>query len=222
MKPLRPSAFGLIYLILTGFAWGTALAIAFGGVLIGGCDGCSDHPDHYNAHLATVTHYLAHPTRTTPEGVRVTDPKNELDLEALDRAIDAAELCLVVVPEPTDDEWTAMECLSTPIARAVNRAAFDVLVAPDWYQSTCTGQEMFPCAIADSACDAKPQLNDLPCRCACRAAVQQNRTIVVVPNAAPLDGALMPERDVFRGELLRLVTGCSNPWRGPLGACAQH
>lgn len=107
----------------------------------------------------------------------------ELDQEELDRQTASLEECLEISIE--------RECLT-------------VKVAPDWYISPCSGQEIFPCAMPKEVCLNKGLTEeDLErCPCSCRAIIQDENTIIVTPNLF-----------LYRGELARMVTGVNNPWR---------
>lgn len=167
----------------------------------------------YGGSFASITDYRVTPQRTTRGGVRVDDPAIQLDDAMLDRKVSEVEACLAKLP----DRWTeaqvdALHCLDFPVVKTVRRDWFDVKLAPDWYESTCTVEQLFPCRIDARLCAAKPEISgvtDPQCPCACRATIQGNYTIVTTPKA-----------NLLKAELVRLVTGCNYVWAAPLSACA--
>jgi hypothetical protein len=142
------------------------------------CDYC-----YWNGYM-NITSYVVNPTTMTEGGIRVDDPEEQLDLDELDRQTDSLEECLGMTIE--------RDCLT-------------VKVAPDWYISECSGQELFPCEMPDSVClspDKGLTEEDLErCPCNCRAIIQDETTVIVTPNLL-----------LYRGELARMVTGENNPW----------
>lgn len=179
--------------------------------------GCAPPEGGYDPRLQSVTSYQVHPTRTTPGGVQIDDPLGEVSDSVLDGLTDRVEACLERLAEPTVDESAAMGCLpQRALQRRLERSWFAVKVAPDWYRSSChPEQQLFPCRVDPSLCDAAhlTEKGLEPCpgaACACRATVQDNRVVVTAPFLL-----------VYAGELLRLVTACNAPWSGPLAACAN-
>jgi hypothetical protein len=141
-----------------------------------GCNTC------YRNGYGNITSYEVDPAIITAGGIRVDDPLRELDLEELDRQTDFLE-----------------DCLEIPI----ERDCLTVKVAPDWYISPCSGQELFPCEMPEQVClDKELTEEDLEvCPCSCRAIIQDETTVVVTPNLL-----------LYRGELARMITGENNPW----------
>ena len=134
----------------------------------------------YNYPFDTITNYNVNINKVSPDGIQVDDERNELNLLELDRQTNALEKCLGIT---------------------IYRTFFKVKVAPDWYISKCSGQQLFPCDDDGHGCEDK----DLPiteeCPCNCRARIQNNNIIVVTPNLL-----------LYRAELARMVTKRNNPW----------
>ncbi len=142
---------------------------------------CLDDNCYRNGY-PNITSYEINQTGITTGGVNFDDPLEELDVEELDRQTDYLEECLELTIERT--------CLL-------------VKVAPDWYYSDCSGQQLFPCDIDIQVClDKELTLEDLDeCPCNCRATIQDDNTIIVTPDLL-----------LYRGELARMVIGENNPW----------
>lgn len=163
----------------------------------------------YDSHLANVTSYGFKQSRVTPGGISVDDPYAQVSDTAIDEATAATEACLAALPELTPAQAVAAKCLVTPLPKVIDRKRIAVQVPPDWYTSSCTGQQLFPCTIDVAYCRVKPELDEITCKCNCRATVQDDRVIVTAPNLR-----------LYRAELLRLVTSCNYVWVKPLEACA--
>lgn len=157
------------------------------------------------------TRYKVEVTRRTPGGVAVDDPNWQLSDTAIDTAIAQVEACLPKMPKRWSVGQAAIYaggCHKWDVPRAINRAGLVIKVAPDWYVSKCSGQELFPCMVGASDCRAKGVDPEPDCPCACRQAVQWDFVVIVPPGMALLKGGIM-----------RAVTACENPWALPLAAC---
>jgi hypothetical protein len=114
------------------------------------------------------------------------------------------------------------EALETCLGVAIRRDWYSVYVPPDWYVSTCSGEQLVPSRMPCSLCRAKGLV--IPdeccgqvrpteaCPCVCNArAILQGDTVITAPNLK-----------LYRAELVRLVTGAGNPWAVPeLARCLQ-
>lgn len=149
---------------------------------------CVTPPCYHNNYL-NITDYQVHVDSITPHGIKVDSSGEEVDLREIDRQVDALE-----------------ECLETSIQRTCLR----IKVAPDWYISECSGQQLFPCDINDQVClDKGLTEEDLEiCPCNCRATIQDENTIIVTPDLR-----------LLRGELARMITGINNPWIPEISPC---
>jgi hypothetical protein len=136
------------------------------------------YPNNY----PNITSYEINITNTTNTGINIDDPLEEIDIEELERQTSALEECLGVT---------------------IDRNCLLVKVAPDWYISPCSGNQLFPCNINIQEClDKGLTLEDLEeCPCNCRARIQDNNIIIVTPDLL-----------IYRGELARMVLGVNNPW----------
>jgi hypothetical protein len=123
----------------------------------------------------------------SPQGIRVDSSGEQIDLTELDRQTNMLE-----------------DCLGIP----VNTDCITVKVAPDWYISPCSGQQLFPCNVDDQLClDKGVELTE-ECQCNCRAIIQDENTIIVTPDLY-----------LYRTELARMITGINNPWIEGVSHC---
>ncbi|OGH92642.1 MAG: hypothetical protein A2563_03135 [Candidatus Magasanikbacteria bacterium RIFOXYD1_FULL_40_23] len=156
------------------------------------CIGCLDKPT-YNCWCANITNYEVSPTTTTPDGIDVDDSGMAVDLDLLDR-------------ETTDLE----QCLRL----SIDRLAFVVKIAPNWFTSPGSSQQGFPCSIDPSLCFGGQPPPNPDYLCACAGAVQPPNIVVLPPNLL-----------AYRHELIHLITHavhgdpkfaqCENPLPNP-------
>jgi len=141
----------------------------------------------YRNGYMNITDYEVSTNLVTEKGIRVDDPLFQLDLAELDRQTDALEACLEI---------------------SIRRECLTVKVAPDWYISPCSDQQLFPCDINPQVCEDKGVILTEECPCNCRAMIQNETTIIVTPNLY-----------IYRGELARMITGINNPWAEGFSHC---
>lgn len=152
--------------------------------------GC-DYEGYWNGYM-NITDYDINLDAVTPRGIYVDTSGFEIDLEEIDRQVDFLENCLQ----------------ENSIISQIHREWFVVKIAPDWFVSECSGQQIFPCEMPDSVCENKDLEITEECPCMCRSAIQDENTVVTTPNFY-----------LFRGELARMATGYNNPWFYPVSGC---
>lgn len=109
----------------------------------------------------------------------------------------------------TPEESKAAQCYGSPTLEV--RDCAQVAVAPDWYVSEYSGEEIFPCDVPQASCAAKGQTANASFPCSCRAIIQDNGVVWVTPN-----------RKLLPAYAVTLLTGCMNPWVVPeLAKCAS-
>jgi hypothetical protein len=168
---------------------------------------CPSPPHEYaNRHYQDVTHYKVAVTHRTAGGVSVSDGLDDARVDAL---TDQVELCLANLEEPSAAAKVAWSCLPGFFGRKIDRASFNVFLAPDWTTSDDGLWQTFPCTVDPALCEAKGQHPTPERPCACRAIVQSNFSIIVTPDLR-----------LYASELVRLVSGCGMVWLGSLEACA--
>jgi hypothetical protein len=108
------------------------------------------------------------------------------------------------------------------LTKRIDRNKIGVMIAPDWYKSTCSGQQLIPSRIDYKLCVKKglpintkcihvvKPTKECPCPCNARSAIQDNWLIVTTPNML-----------LFKAELTRLILWpkYNNPWVKPLNQC---
>lgn len=134
----------------------------------------------YHNDYANITNYEVISDTSTPDGISVDSSGFLIDLNEIDRLVTEFENCY----------------------GTVNRECLTVKVAPDWYVSECSGQQLFPCDIDEAICiEQKKVTPTKECPCNCRAMIQDENTIIVTPDLR-----------LLQGELARMVSGFNNPW----------
>ena len=97
-------------------------------------------------------------------------------------------------------------------SKATSTSCIKVKVPDSLYQSSCSGEWLFPCDVDDQYCRAKGIEPTEECPCDCRATVQDSNVIVT-----------NHKLNLFRAELARMVTACNNPWLVPqLAPCLNN
>jgi hypothetical protein len=152
---------------------------------------CSEYQQlGYDNNYLNVTQYeIYKPNLYTAGGIPIYS-NSEIDLELIDIIIEDIE-----------------DCLNIPL----NRELFMVYIPDDWYISSCSEEQLFPCTIVEAN---KPYLNGRnicevtkglkvteECPCHCRATIQDENIIVTAPNLK-----------IFPQELVRMITGENNPY----------
>lgn len=179
--------------------------------------GCSSD-DCAQFHFGSQFDYEVHPAFTTPGGIKVDPTGQAVSAEMVDRLVNEVEQCLAEqfpggkIPA---DVRVAAQCQSDSFDLPVRRC-FTVKVPDDW-EWACAGsqEQVLPLAHTtnappDELCLAKGIVPTPECPCRWRAGLQDDDIIVTAPNFR-----------VFKDPLIRLITGCNNPWVEPLRTCAH-
>lgn len=159
-------------------------------------------------------------TQSTPKGIAIDLSGQDVSPELIDRLTDEVEQCLaetfgnppVLPPAVVQDA----QCRDNTFSLPINRECFAVKIPNDW-QISCDGtQQVLPISSTvyvalDELCEAKG-LEVIPeCPCRWRAGLQDNYIVVSTPSLY-----------VYKDPLIRMVTGCNNPWGHPaLSQCAS-
>jgi len=163
--------------------------------------------------------YDVSPNDTTPEGISVDLSGQDVSLELIDRLTDEVESCLkekfgdppVLSPEAMQEG----QCFRNTFTLPINRSCLTIKIPDDW-QYSCDGtQQVLPIKSTDyrppdSACRVKGLEPTPECPCRWRAGIQDSCIVVSTPSLY-----------LYKDPLIRLVTGCNNPWvNNDLAHCA--
>ncbi len=158
-------------------------------------------------------HYDVKPDVVTEAGVSVDTSGLKLDTaDLLDRQLEEVEQCLAeTFPGGKLPESMLNNCDSTHFPLPIAHECLEVKVAPDWIPSLNDPDQQLLRAPGDvNICVAKGACATAEeCQCHLRSGIQDNHTIVVTPTFY-----------LFKASLVRLVTGCNNPWIQGLEKCS--
>jgi hypothetical protein len=173
-------------------------------LFITGCQQC------YPAFTSNYTSYTVTTIRTnTKYDYGIDDPNNELNDTVVESIISKTVDCLKQV-HLTAAELGQAECFGDKDISI--HGCLTIKVAPNWmYSCRDPHTEVFPCNVPNASCTVKGLTPTPSCPCSCRAIIQDNATIVTVPDLST---------GVFSAQLGTLLTGCTNVWAVPkLNAC---
>ena len=174
---------------------------------------------HYTDQFPGPYHYDVVPNATTPKGIKVDTSGIDLDLTdtlaQIDTQVDAVEVCLGSTfsrPAVIGTYVSAQaQCDNTTFPLPLIRTDIIVKLAAN-YVSSCDGtQELLPVPAPDALCEAKGVVPTQSCPCRWRVGIELNKYIVVTPDLF-----------LLKDSLIRLTTGCDNPWSPPLAPCARN
>ena len=170
-------------------------------VLLGLAIGCA--ASFYHGMYRSVTSYNIQPVTRTPGGIHVDRSGNNIDLDDLDKKTAQVETCLAKnFPDGrlSPEVQSASHCIRPTFDPFFHRDAAYVKIAPDWHVG-CEGEQVFPCNVDPKLCEAKGFVPTKQCPCECRSTIQNDNVVVTTPNLY-----------LYKGELIRLMTGCNNIW----------
>ena len=168
-------------------------------------------PQHF---FTDQTNYNVTPTEFTPKNIAVDPSGLNINLSMIDRLTDEVETCLtntfgkdgILPPDVVKDG----QCIrNNTFQLPIHRECLTVKVANDWFLSKYeyggTLHQLLPYTNGGQCTD-----KGLPAGvCYYRVGIQDNLTIVVPPSFL-----------LYKDGLVRIVTGCYNPWYAPsLAAC---
>lgn len=176
--------------------------------------GCGQVPQCYSPVQFNFTRYSVTVTAITAAGLQVDDPRSELDQAQLDSVVGETTACVARVwPTLTTEQRAEAQCYGSASPDAA--ACLTYTVPPDWRVSECTGEQVFPCSVPFASCAAKGQTPG-QCPCSCRAMLQ-----AASPGGAATDALVTaPNLKLLPANLVTALTGCNQPWVGPLAECA--
>lgn len=182
-------------------------------LILSGCNPEDENLYHFhNYQNQFPTRYEVDATTITKSGIHIDMSGLSLPLDdIIDRQTLEVEICLqeqfgnppVITPDP--------KCDSTTFPLPIHRDWLVVKVAPDAVLSQDGSQEMLPALAPIEGCIEKGLCKvGEPCNCHYRAGIQDDVVIVITPSGY-----------LYKDPLIRMVTGCNNPWVGKLAICAR-
>ena len=173
---------------------------------------------HYN--YANQFNYETDFNQSTPQGIALDLSGQDISPELIDRLVDEVEKCLVenfgnppVLPPVVVQD---AQCRGKTFSLPIDRGCLAVKIPNDW-QISCDGtQQVLPISSTvyvapDELCEAKGLTVTPECPCRWRAGIQDDYILVSTPSLY-----------VFKDPLIRMITGCNNPWGHPaLSQCAS-
>jgi hypothetical protein len=177
-------------------------------------------------------------TQTTPKGIKVDSTNQNVNLALIDKQVDEVEACLgrvfgnpPIIPESLIGDFTLPltfdifslpkrspttknygKCIHNTFELPIPRQCIFVKIPDDWDFSCLrdNSQEVLNVPAENWVCEMKGLTPTKGCPCKYRVAIAQNNVIVVTPSMYMLKDAL-----------IRIITGCTNPWVSPLSQCAS-
>lgn len=159
--------------------------------------------------------YKITPSFETETQIAVDTEGQIISGELIDRLADEVENCLtdtfgdppVLPPDVVRDSQCASSTFELPIARQ----CLTVKIPSDWHLNCAGDQQVLPARASEAACTSKGLQPTPECPCHWRAGIENFTTIVTTPSFY-----------LFKDPLIRIATGCNNPWGSPaLAACAR-
>lgn len=159
--------------------------------------------------------YNINVTNITKDGINVDSSGQHVNLDEIDRLTNETERCLVRLfgnpPHIPDYIAESSDCLYNSFEIPFNRECVVVKIPDDWVYSCDRTQQLLPHRAPQELCNQKGLQYNQNCPCLWRAGIQDN-SIVVTPNLY-----------LYKDPLIRLTTGCNNPWAHSLLAkCAIY
>lgn len=165
--------------------------------------------------FADQTNYNITPDITTPDGMDLDTSGLPIDPDLIDRVTREVEDCLiknfgdppVIPPEVRQATFCPYNTFDLPI----DRECLTVKIPNDCFLSNDGTQELLPAVAPDYVCEDKGIILEEGQKCHWRAGIQDYWTIVSCPSLY-----------LYKDPLVRLTTGCVNPWAHPLlSECAR-
>lgn len=173
---------------------------------------CSSPSTHHSNNRCEAKHsypnqteYDVYPSALTPENIAVDVSKLNINLNKIDRLTDEVEECLIktfgINPRLSKETIINGECEQETFDLPIHKECLTVKVADDWFLSKYeyggTLHQQLPYTNG-GMCTNK----GLPAGvCYYRVGIQDGLTIAVPPSFY-----------LYKDALVRIVTGCHNPW----------
>lgn len=172
-----------------------------------GCGGEQCKRNYFQTH----TNYKVNADQKTGSGIKVDTSGQDISLELIDQLTLEVELCLEEeFPEGKLPREVRIEanCLDDNF-ESLHRECIQIKIPNNWQYSCDGSQQVLQDEAPQYLCDQKGMSNSA-CTCNWRAAIQDEYTIIVTPSLY-----------MYKDPLIRIITGCNNPWgHEKLAKCA--
>lgn len=170
---------------------------------------CSSAKEIHRAHVRCEaryrfpdqTSYDVSPEKTTKTNIAVDTSGLNINLDKIDRLTSEVEECLSKLPPLSKEDVMNGQCVSATLELPIKRECLTVKVASDWflskYEYNGTHHQQLPYTNGGQ-CSYKGLPTGV---CWYRCGIQDNLTIVVPPSFY-----------LYKDPLVRIATGCANPW----------
>jgi hypothetical protein len=168
---------------------------------------CSEIQWGYSIH--EFDHYDPRTDHTTPDGTEYDPVGQNISPQLIDRLTNEVEKCLqATFPDGKIPSNIAngSYCPRDTIDFPIDRKSFSVMIPNDWVLSCDNSQQLLPTPVESGpgGCFLKSENPTQQCPCRWRAGIRCPNTIICTPNFF-----------LYKDALIRLTTGCSNPWATP-------
>lgn len=176
--------------------------------------GCLDSGICYQNYYQSQFNYKIKADQVTESGIKIDIDVEDFDSDRIDQLVNETEACLqTTFPDGilSDDVVHDAQCQNRSFNPVISRECFKVKVPDDWVFSCDGSTQLLPQVAPQRLCGDKGLEADPNCPCRWRAGIQDNTVIVTTPNLK-----------LFKDPLVRIVTGCNNPWYSkPLADCMR-
>lgn len=178
-----------------------------------GLSACSDSKPCINYNYQSQFNYQINATLITPKGIQVDPTGQTISLKLIDQKFDEVEKCLTdtfgnPAHIPSDLALKA-QCENSTFDLPIHRSCITVKIPNDWLWNCDGTEQLLPALAPQSLCNAKGLSKDPNCPCRWRAGIQDDFVIVATPDLY-----------LIKDPLIRIATGCNNPWIDELAKCA--
>ena len=175
---------------------------------------CGNNSDCRIFNYASQFNYKTNFNQTTPLGIQIDTSNQQIDLNLIDALTAEVEQCLTKnFPNHTlpANVMISGQCAVKLFDCPFNRSCFKIKIPNDWVWSCDKTQQLLPYNTPQAGCIAKGLMPNAECPCRWRGGLQGN-IIVTTPSLI-----------IYKDPLIRLLTGCNNPWSDPiLAECASN
>ena len=158
--------------------------------------------------------YKINADKITDGGIEVDDSGQDIDLSLIDKLTEEVEQCLLEqfgekLKIPKDVSLTG-QCMFDSFNLPAPRSCFKVKIPSEWTLSCDGSQQVLLTTAPQYLCNQKGLAPNQDCPCRWRAGIQEGNNIVTTPSFY-----------LYKDPLIRIITGCNNPWgHEKLAVCA--